>query len=173
MSSVKQQIEVCSECDANAKWYCVQDEANFCDEHNTLAHSLKSQKSHRILSIDEKVNYIRNEAAKPVNCKNHHMPLSLYCLSCKVRIICNQLHQSRSVLSYLKSVCCVACVTVDIHKQHSDQVKSVVDVANDERKILTEHVDKIQKLSDRFIEEQNQLEKKLQSKNYLDVIHEH
>jgi hypothetical protein len=81
----KQHKESCSECDANARWYCVQDDANFCDKHNTVAHSLKSQKTHKIVSIDEKDAIIKNEAAKPINCKNHHMPLCLYCLSCKVR----------------------------------------------------------------------------------------
>jgi hypothetical protein len=75
----KKQEELCSECDANAIWYCVQDDANFCDQHNIGAHSFKAQKTHRIVPIGEK-------DAKPINCKNHHMPLSLYCLSCKVRI---------------------------------------------------------------------------------------
>jgi hypothetical protein len=81
----KDQKELCSECDENATWYCVQDDANFCDQHNTIGHSLKSQKLHKIVSISEKDIIIRNEAAKPMNCKNHHMPLCLYCLSCKVR----------------------------------------------------------------------------------------
>lgn len=54
---------------------------------------------------------------------------------------------------------------MDIHKQHSDQVKSVVDVANEERKILADHVDKIQKLNHQLIQEADQLEKKLQSNN--------
>jgi hypothetical protein len=85
----KQQKELCTECEENAKWYCVQDDANFCDQHNTVVHSLKSQKSHRIVPIDEKAAIIKNEVAKPMNCKNHHMPLCLYCLSCKVRKICN------------------------------------------------------------------------------------
>ncbi|CAF4243368.1 unnamed protein product [Rotaria sp. Silwood2] len=79
----KQSQELCSECDANATWYCIQDDANFCDQHNTLAHSLKSQKLHKIVSIDEKAVVIRNQAAKPMNCKAHHMPLCLYCLLCK------------------------------------------------------------------------------------------
>jgi hypothetical protein len=81
----KKQEELCSECDANARWYCVQDDANFCDQHNTTVHSFKSQKSHKIVSIGEKDAIIKNESAKPMNCKNHHMPLCLYCLSCKVR----------------------------------------------------------------------------------------
>jgi hypothetical protein len=81
----KKQEELCNECDANAIWYCVQDDANFCDQHNTVAHSLKSHKLHKIVSIGEKDAIIKSEAAKPMNCKNHHMPLCLYCLSCKVR----------------------------------------------------------------------------------------
>jgi hypothetical protein len=81
----KKQEELCNECDANAIWYCVQDDANFCDQHNTTVHSFKSQKSHKIVSIGEKDAIIKNESAKPMNCKNHHMPLCLYCLSCKVR----------------------------------------------------------------------------------------
>jgi hypothetical protein len=85
----KQREEFCSECDANATWYCVQDDANFCDQHNTVVHSFKSQKLHKVVSIGEKDTIIKNETAKPMNCKNHHMPLCLYCLSCKVRRILN------------------------------------------------------------------------------------
>ncbi|CAF0786182.1 unnamed protein product [Adineta steineri] len=66
------------------------------------------------------------------------MPLCLYCLSCQ-------------------EVCCVACLSVDIHKEHSDQVKSVVDVADEDRKILTEHLEKIQKLKITYADEQNEL----------------
>ena len=64
----------------------------------------------------------------------------------------------------LKDVCCVACLSVDIHRQHSDQVKSVVDVANEEKKILKKHLEKIEKLQSTLIDEQHQLEEKLQSK---------
>ncbi|CAF4442467.1 unnamed protein product, partial [Adineta steineri] len=66
------------------------------------------------------------------------MPLCLYCLSCQ-------------------EVCCVACLSVDVHKEHSDQVKSVVDVADEDRKILTEHLEKIQKLKITYADEQNEL----------------
>ena len=89
--AANQQEESCSECDENAKWYCIQDAANFCDQHNTMAHAFKSQKSHKIVSINEKAAIIREQTAKPMNCKNHHMPLCLYCLSCKVRRISNHL----------------------------------------------------------------------------------
>lgn len=78
----KQRKELCNECDEQATWYCVQDDANLCDQHNSVIHALKSLKSHKVVSISEK-----SEAAKPVNCKSHHMPLSLYCLLCKVREI--------------------------------------------------------------------------------------
>jgi hypothetical protein len=64
-----------------------------------------------------------------------------------------------------KDVCCVACLSVDIHKQHSDQVKSVVDVANGEKKILNEHLEKIEKLQTTFADEQRQLERMLKSKS--------
>ncbi len=83
----KQQEELCSECDVHATWYCVQDDANFCDQHNTVVHSLKSFKTHKVVSIGEKAAIIKNKAAKPMNCESHHMPLCLYCLSCKVRRI--------------------------------------------------------------------------------------
>jgi hypothetical protein len=56
-------------------------------------------------------------------------------------------------------------LSVDIHKQHSDQVKSVVDVANGEKKILHEHLDKIEKLQTAFTDEQRQLRQMLRSKN--------
>ncbi len=56
-------------------------------------------------------------------------------------------------------------MSVDIHKQHSDQVKSVVDVANGEKKILNEHLDKIEKLQTAFIDEQRRLRQMLRSKN--------
>jgi hypothetical protein len=65
----------------------------------------------------------------------------------------------------LKDVCCVACLSVDIHKQHSDQVKSVIDVANEEKKRLDEHLQKIQKLQTTFADEQRQLQQMLRSKN--------
>jgi hypothetical protein len=80
----KQQEELCSECGADALWYCVQDDANYCDEHNDLAHSLKSQKSHRVVSIEAKQQKDEDDIAKPMTCKIHHMPLCLYCLVCKV-----------------------------------------------------------------------------------------
>ena len=92
----KNRKELCSECNGSATWYCVQDGANFCDKHNSIAHSLKSLKSHRIVSIREKEVVLRNEAAQPINCKSHHMPLCLYCLTCKVRylhIIINSLSE--------------------------------------------------------------------------------
>ena len=57
----------------------------FCDLHNTMAHSLEFQKSHRIVPINEKAVIKKKQAAKPMDCKNHHMPLCLYCLSCKVK----------------------------------------------------------------------------------------
>ncbi|CAF4782047.1 unnamed protein product, partial [Rotaria sp. Silwood2] len=79
----KQQQELCSECDANARWYCVQDDANFCDQHNTVVHSFKSQKSHNVVSIGEKDDIVKNKTAKPMKCQKHDMPLCLYCLSCK------------------------------------------------------------------------------------------
>lgn len=85
----QKQDELCDECNGNATWYCVQDNANFCDQHNTIAHSLKSQKLHKVVSINEKNDIIKAEADKPMNCKNHHMPLCLYCLACKVRRIRN------------------------------------------------------------------------------------
>jgi len=56
-------------------------------------------------------------------------------------------------------------LSVDIHKQHSDQVKSVVDVANGEKKILNEHLEKIEKLQIVFTDEQRQLQQMLKSKN--------
>ncbi len=65
----------------------------------------------------------------------------------------------------MKNVCCVACVTVNIHKEHADQVKSAVDVANEEKKILHEHLDKIKNLRTVFIDEQNQLQQILEGKN--------
>ncbi|UJR26049.1 hypothetical protein I4U23_007395 [Adineta vaga] len=138
--------EICSECDVYARWYCVQDDANFCDEHNTIAHTLKSQKLHKIVSINKKHTTIEDndDSIKPMNCKSHHMPLCLYCLSCQ-------------------EVCCVACLSVDIHKQHSDQVKSVVDVANKEKGFLNEHLERIRKLSIAFEDEQEQLEQALRN----------
>ncbi|CAF0797846.1 unnamed protein product [Rotaria sordida] len=139
-----QHTELCNECDTNATWYCVQDDANFCDQHNTFAHSLKSQKSHKIVPIDEKFIIINNETTKPQNCKAHHMPLCLYCLFCK-------------------DVCCVACLSVDIHKQHSDEVKSVVDVANGEKKLVNEYLEKIRKLKTTFTNELNQLQQALKN----------
>ncbi|CAF1443718.1 unnamed protein product [Adineta steineri] len=138
----KQQEELCSECDANARWYCVQDDANFCDQHNTVIHSFKSQKSHDIIGIAEKEAAIKKKNAKPMNCRNHHMPLCLYCLYCL----------------YCKDVCCVACLSVDIHKQHSDEVKSIVDVVDTEKEILSEHLEKIQKFKTEFMNEQSQLQ---------------
>jgi hypothetical protein len=65
----------------------------------------------------------------------------------------------------LKNVCCVACVTANIHKEHADQVKSVVDVANEEKKILNEHLNKIKSLQSVFINEQSQLHQILEGKN--------
>jgi hypothetical protein len=56
-------------------------------------------------------------------------------------------------------------LSVDIHKQHSDQVKSVVDVANEEKKRLDEHLQKIQKLQTTFADEQRQLQQMLRSRN--------
>jgi hypothetical protein len=56
---------------------------------------------------------------------------------------------------------------VDIHKQHSDQVKSIVDVANKEKKILNEQLQTIQKLQTTFADEQKQLQKMLHSKKKL------
>jgi hypothetical protein len=61
---------------------------------------------------------------------------------------------------------------VDIHKQHSDQVKSVVDVANEEKKILNEHLQTIQKLQTTFANEQKQLQKMLHSKHTLLLIYD-
>jgi hypothetical protein len=56
-------------------------------------------------------------------------------------------------------------LSVDIHKQHSNQVKSVIDVANEEKKILNEHLEKIEKLQIVFTDEHSQLQQKLKSKN--------
>lgn len=64
----------------------------------------------------------------------------------------------------LQDVCCVACVTVDIHRQHSDQVKSVVHVANGEKSILSEHLEKIEKIEAEFTDKQSQLQQALKSK---------
>ncbi|CAF3532115.1 unnamed protein product, partial [Rotaria socialis] len=60
-------------------------------------------------------------------------------------------------------VCCVACLAIDIHKQHSDQVKSIVDVANGEKQILREHLEKIEKFVVDFTNEQSQLEQALKN----------
>ncbi|CAF3661028.1 unnamed protein product [Rotaria sp. Silwood1] len=144
----EQQMEYCSECNAIATWYCVQDNANFCDQHNNFAHLLKSQKLHKFVSIDEKAVTIENQTAKPLNCKAHHMPLSLYCLFCK-------------------DVCCVACISVNNHKQHSDQVKSVVDVAKGEKNILNKYLEKIRKLQTTFADELSQLQQALKN---IDII---
>ena len=67
----------------------------------------------------------------------------------------------------LQDVCCVACLSVDIHKHHSDQVKSIVDVANGEKKILNEHLQTIEKLQTIFSDEQKQLQTMLHSKYKL------
>jgi hypothetical protein len=72
----------------------------------------------------------------------------------------------------LKNVCCVACLSVDIHKQHSDQVKSVVDVANGEKTILSEHLEKTQKLEAAFADEHIQLQQMLESKNKRLLIYD-
>ncbi len=64
---------------------------------------------------------------------------------------------------FFQDICCVAYLSVDIHKQHSDQVKSVVDVTNEEKNILNEHLDKIQKRKTIFTNEQNQLQTALKS----------
>jgi hypothetical protein len=64
----------------------------------------------------------------------------------------------------VQDVCCVACLAVDTHKEHSGQVKSVVDVANGEKTILREHLEKIKKLETAFSTEQSQLQQALKSK---------
>ncbi|CAF1081942.1 unnamed protein product [Adineta ricciae] len=145
MASTKRHNEICDECDIDATWYCVQDNANYCDEHNTIAHTLKSQKSHQIVPIHKKHHHINeNYNSKPMDCKVHHMPLCLYCLTCQ-------------------DVCCVACLSVDIHKQHSDQVKSVVDLIKEEKDLLNKHLKRIQKLKIAFVDEQDQLEQALRN----------
>ncbi|CAF1322144.1 unnamed protein product [Didymodactylos carnosus] len=78
MSQPQHQIEVCSECDEKADWYCVQDDSNFCNEHNLVVHAPKALKNHERVPIGEKQNNM-----KPSNCQNHHMPLCLYCVTCK------------------------------------------------------------------------------------------
>jgi hypothetical protein len=72
----------------------------------------------------------------------------------------------------LKDVCCVACVTVDIHKRHSDQVKSIVDVANEEKKILNKHLQTIQTLQTTFADQQRQLQQMLHSKHTLLLLYD-
>jgi hypothetical protein len=76
------------------------------------------------------------------------------------------------IFSMLKDVCCVACLSVDIHKQHSDQVKSIMDVANKEKKILNEHLQTIPKLQTTFADEEKQLQKMLHSKHTLLLIYD-
>ena len=88
MTSTKLYDEICDECDVDATWYCVQDNANYCDEHNTIAHTLKSQKSHQIVPIHKKHHHINEDHnGKPMDCKAHHMPLCLYCLTCQVNLL--------------------------------------------------------------------------------------
>lgn len=55
-------------------------------------------------------------------------------------------------------------MTVDIHREHTQQVKSIVDVANQEKKILHEHLDKVKNIRTVFIDEQSQLQQLLESK---------
>ncbi|CAF3103381.1 unnamed protein product [Rotaria sp. Silwood2] len=50
-----------------------------------------------------------------------------------------------------------------MHKQHSDQVKSIVDLANEEKKILSEHLEKIEKFEVDFTNEQSQLQQALKN----------
>ena len=77
MASSNRETELCSECNSNAKWYCINEKANFCDEHTNVAHTLKSQKSHQVVPIGEKT-------TKQNNCENDYIPVSLFCLTCKV-----------------------------------------------------------------------------------------
>lgn len=80
------QKELCNECDEDATCYCIQDDANFCDQHKTSLHLSKSHRVHKIIPIDEKTIFIKNKDAVPPTCKLHHMPLCLYCSFCKVRV---------------------------------------------------------------------------------------
>ena len=66
-----------------------------------------------------------------------------------------------------QDVCCVACLSVDIHREHSEQVKSVVDVANVEREALGKHLERVQRLNVAFNDEQQQLEQALRSEQMM------
>ncbi|CAF0989967.1 unnamed protein product [Didymodactylos carnosus] len=78
MSDLQHPMDVCSECDEKADWYCVQDDSNYCDKHESVAHELKAQKVHERVPIRDKQKH-----AKPPTCQNHYMPSCLYCLTCK------------------------------------------------------------------------------------------
>lgn len=63
----------------------------------------------------------------------------------------------------------MACLSVDIHREHSDQVKSVVDVANAERETLSKNLERVQRLKIAFNDEQKQLEQALRSGQMMSV----
>ncbi|CAF0963502.1 unnamed protein product [Rotaria sordida] len=75
----------------------------------------------------------------------------------------NLIDQTKEESLLQEDVCCVACLSVDIHKQHSDEVKSVVDVANGEKNLVNEYLEKIRKLKTTFTNELNQLQQALKN----------
>jgi hypothetical protein len=90
------------DCDQEATWHCITDEADMCETHKQLTHDgLKSNitRNHRLCRIEEKAS-----KKGPAMCVQHHSALLLWCTECRIHA-------------------CHACATLPAHSSHPQALK--------------------------------------------------
>jgi hypothetical protein len=111
---------LCSECDKPAEWYCLTDDACFCEEHKVSVHSAKSLSKHTIVPVVER------HASQIPKCPAHKTKeLDVWCRQCE-------------------ALCCLMCAHLGDHKAHP--LAAVESVAAERREKIAALMDGAEQL---------------------------